>query len=109
MRLQGSKDVLILAGPMQACLGLATDLVDEGKAWEIFSRAQRIMTYIYIYKFRAINTNACIPAVFQQVCLILANNFSTSLWLSTALRCISVAHLQPKIECHVFDQSAVSV
>ena len=56
-------------------------------------------------------TNACIPAVFQQVCLTLANNFSTGLWLSTALCCISVAHLQPEIECHadghVIDQSAV--
>ena len=62
-------------------------------------------------KFRGISTNASIPAVFQQVCLILANNFSTSLWLSTALCCISVAHLQPDIECHVdghvIDQSAV--
>ena len=56
-------------------------------------------------------TNACIPAVFQQVCLTLANNFSTGLWLSTALCCISVPHLQPEIECHVdghvIDQSAV--
>ena len=54
-------------------------------------------------KFRAISI-----VRFQQVCLILPNNFSTSLWLSTTLRCISV---QPKIECHVddrvIDQSAV--
>ena len=51
------------------------------------------------------------PSRFQQVCLILANDFSTGLWLSTALCCISVPHLQPEIECHVdghvIDQSAV--
>ena len=48
---------------------------------------------------------------FQQVCLTLANNFSTGLWLSTALCCIFVAHLQPEIGCHVdghvVDQSVV--
>ena len=62
-------------------------------------------------KFCAISTNACIPAVFQKVCLTLANNFSTGLWLSTALCCVSVAHLHPEIKCHidghVIDQSAV--
>ena len=46
----------------------------------------------------------------QQVCLTLANNFSTGLWLSTALCCIFVTHLQSEIECHVnghvVDQSA---
>ena len=42
---------------------------------------------------------------------MIANNFSAGLWLSTALCCISVPFLQPKIKCHVdghvIDQSAV--
>ena len=95
--------------------GYQTNLLKNGWDTSVCTNGMELVLTPY-YSLRVLTqhlycTNACIPAVFQQVSLTLANNFSTGLWLSTALCCISVAHLQPEIEYHVdghvIDQSAV--